>query len=235
MSKVLMAILVQFVVTSLIFVFVNCVPGYVHLHNQDEIHESNFVLLDEPQLCPSSSSNLLIAIKTSPTNRVQRDAVRQTWLVTAKQLNIPHVFVMGSTKDEKVLDSVLDETRSTRDIIIGRPIDNYFNLTLKALFLYSWTRTYCPNKWILYVDDDTLVNLNNIHEFLNPVPFPAGVSKELRLAREVPNPSAIYCRALRNYPVIRDTNWKWFVSKEVYGPDRYPDYCLGNQLILIKF
>lgn len=206
---------------------VNGLPDYVHLHTQSEINETNIVLLDKSELCANYDrdlsnpvkTNLLIAVKTWPGNKEQRDVLRRTWIKDVKDVyHVPIIFVMGSTFDKQMVKELIAEDQEHQDMVIGKPVDNYYNLTLKAIFLLSWTRTYCSNRWLLYVDDDTIVNVKNVIELVN---------EKTRKLSSNSTQLQMYCHALRGYPVIRDRNSKWFVSRQVWPDSQYPDYCLG--------
>lgn len=222
------ATLVSFLL--LLVSLVICLPDYVHLHTQLELNETNIVLLDKSQLCSnnehklkksnqSKQPKLVIAIKTWPGNKKQRDVLRRSWGKEAKELSVPIVFMMGSTFDKKVVKELIVEDEEHQDMVIGKPVDNYYNLTLKAIFVLSWTRTYCSDRWLLYVDDDTIVNVKKVLEFVhhNNNINSTNNSTELRM----------YCHALRGYPVVRQVNSKWFLSRQVWPEATYPDYCLG--------
>jgi len=211
-----------FVIIVLIYVqeVYMVLPNYVHLHTIEEIEETKCILLDKLNVCEDSQSandSLLIAIKTAPINRDQRDILRKTWLAEAIEHQVPYIFVLGSTTDEKLLDELLIENILHNDLLIGKLVDNYYNLTLKGLFLLAWTKTYCSTKWLLYVDDDGIVN----------------VQKAIDFVASVKNGSdrVLYCQIIR-FPVDRNPESKWFVSKSIWKSDNYPDYCSGNGYLI---
>lgn len=190
-------------------------PNYVRLHTLEDIIETNYVVLNKLNLCNDSqnvSSSLLIAIKTAPVNRDQRDIVRQTWLVDVIEHQIPYIFVLGSTTDGKLLDELLLEDILHNDLLIGKPVDNYYNLTLKGMFLLTWAKTYCSNHWLLYVDDDVIVNVQRTIDFVVSMKH---VSEH------------VFYGQISRFPVNRNTKSKWFVSKLIWKSDRFPDYCHG--------
>ena len=48
----------------------------------------------------------------------------------------------------------------------GHFIDNYFNLTLKTISMMKWISDYCYKvKYVLKVDDDMFVNMQNLTDF----------------------------------------------------------------------
>ena len=195
-------------------------PSYVHLHTLDEIAETSYVLLDKPELCKSSGNNrddLLIAIKTAPGNRDQRNILRQSWLIDVMEHRILYIFVLGATIDERLTEEILIEDRTYNDLIIGKPVDNYYNLTLKGLFLLAWTNSYCYDRWLLYVDDDSIINVKKAINFMTTVK-----NKRDRV---------IYCQPMYQ-PVIRNPDSKWFIPRSVWKHDKYPTYCSGNGYLI---
>src|SRR2546423_11539026 len=82
------------------------------------------------------------------------------------------------------------------------------------MFVMNWASTYCQRaSWILYVDDDTVVNLRNAMNFVT------------KTGNETRN--SINCGTNIKAPVIRDPNYKWYLSPESYNQTHYPPYCIG--------
>ncbi|UJR11170.1 hypothetical protein I4U23_015351 [Adineta vaga] len=134
--------------------------------------ETNDVVLHKLNLCKDSqytNSQLFIAIKSSTKNFHQRQLVRQTWLPEVLQYHIPYVFVLRSTDDGELLDKLLKEDKQYHDLIMGKFVDDYYNLTLKSIFTLTWTKFYCPTRWLLYTDDDAIINIENIVRFITSI------------------------------------------------------------------
>ncbi|CAF4161700.1 unnamed protein product [Adineta steineri] len=190
-------------------------PDYVHVHTFEEIIETNYVLLDKLNICDdlkNMNNRILIAIKTAANNYIQRQIVRQTWLIEVKEHHIPYVFVLGSTNDEKLIDEILDEDNIYNDLLIGKPVDNYYNLTLKAMFIFAWTKVHCPSRWLFYVDDDTIINAQQVIDFIS-------------LRKNVLN-RVLYCHMGQHF-ARRNPQSKWFVPMSIWEPALYPKYCQG--------
>ena len=195
-------------------------PDYVHAHTMEEIAEANYVLLDKLDLCQSSENSnvsFLIAIKTSPGNREQRNVLRRTWLIEVMEHRIPYIFVIGDTKNQQLAEELLIEDTTYNDLLIGKPVDDYYNLTLKIVFLMAWTKHYCPTHWLLYMDDDSIVNTQNAIDFVT--------SKQNETDR------VIYC-TLMDQTVIRELDSSWFVPKSIFKPETYPPFCSGNGYLI---
>jgi hypothetical protein len=203
------------VLATLTHVTFSMLPSYVHLHTAEEIMETQYTVLNKLNICLDSvttQQSLLIAIKTSPANYEQRNILRKTWLIDVINNDMSYIFVLGSTTDKTLSDKILREDKDHEDLLIGKTIDNYYNLTLKSIFITHWTKTHCPRRWLLYVDDDTIVNVQNTINFV----------------AEVKNSTngGLYCRIRDSY-VIRNSNSKWFVPTSIWHPEKYPAYCHG--------
>ncbi|CAF1660784.1 unnamed protein product [Adineta ricciae] len=186
-----------------------------------DLNETNFVILNKINVCenlPNTTHPLLIAIKSAPDHRLQRNVLRLTWLKELTQHHIPYIFILGATTDENLLRDIALEDLEYQDLVMGKPIDNYHNLTLKVIFLFAWTKTYCPSRWLLYTDDDTIVNVQSMFQFLDSV---RNESK-----------SAIYCHLMQGNPVLRDPNSKWFVPESLWKSNVYPNHCSGGGYLL---
>jgi hypothetical protein len=198
-------------------------PNYVHLHTEAEIMETHYVTLNKLNVCahaPATENGIFIAIKSAAVNIAQRKIVRQTWLIDATQHEIPYVFVLGSTVESAFTDELLQEDREHNDLLIGKPIENYYNLTLKSIFILNWSKIHCSTRWLLYVDDDAIVN----------------VKRAIALVASLKDKSerVLYCH-VQDSEVIRDPNSKWYVPVSVWASPRYPIYCHGSGCLISPY
>jgi len=196
-------------------------PTYVHLHTPEEINETNYVILDKPNICNktrSTEDDLIIAIKTAAHDHIQRNYIRQAWLTEVRKLNIAYVFILGSVTNDTLLRKLLREDSRYNGLVIGKPVDNYYNLTLKTIFTVAWVKAHCPSRWLIYVDDDVFLNGNNTIEFIQSM-------------KNVTD-RAIYCCREWNGPIIRDPNSPLYMPESVFKPNFYPDYCTGSGYLI---
>ena len=190
-------------------------PEYVHEHTSGEMDLTAAVLVHKPSICVSSQNShnkVLIAIKTAVTHHNRRNVLRQTWLTHVVLKNIPYIFVLGTSINDDEIKNLQVEHEKYNDLVIGKFIDDYYNLTLKTTFAIFWTKTYCPDHWLLYVDDDTIVNIMNVLNFITSV--------------QSTSIHAIYCNIYHRGP-IRNANSKWFVPYTVWNNTYYPKLCHG--------
>jgi len=187
--------------------------GRKFIHTPEELSLIDNVLI-EPNLCHDEMSpKLLIAIKSDPTEIVQRTAIRMSWLTLAKNYSVEHVFVLGTQPDGSIRKDVLKENSRFADLIVGDFDDDFYNLTLKSLLTLNWTANHCPNRWLLYVEDNTIVNVDNVLKFIT------NASSDSR--------STIYCSPKNGDETMVDRYEKspTYVSKHTYSNDIFPSFC----------
>lgn len=199
----------------LLFVIVPVIDGQRDLHSVSDLMFASRVFPDfEPRIIRCNES-LVILVKSGIENMDRRQAIRETW---GRSSGCRPMFVLGYAVDPLLMQSIVQEKSEFGDIVMGSFVDDYYNLTLKAVFALSWSRDHHPDKWLLYVDDDVLVHPANLRHFVNRIPD----SSEGR----------IYCSVLKHGPVIRDAENKWFVDEDVYPTAVYPDYCSGSATLI---
>lgn len=77
-------------------------------------------------------------------------------------------FVLGATNIQSIEDSLEAESYMYSDIIRGRFIDSYNNLTLKTISSLEWVDTYCPRAaYVLKTDDDMFINVLRLMAFID--------------------------------------------------------------------
>uniref|UniRef100_A0A914PXN1 Hexosyltransferase n=1 Tax=Panagrolaimus davidi TaxID=227884 RepID=A0A914PXN1_9BILA len=85
--------------------------------------------------------------------------------------------------------------------------------------LYQWQQYYCSNvDYFLRADEDTLLVGSRFEYWLN---------KEFNAISSRFDQKVIFGHLLRNSPVLRNPNDRWYVSFEWYDKPTYPDYVGG--------
>ncbi|KAK0133243.1 Beta-1,3-galactosyltransferase 1 [Merluccius polli] len=156
-------------------------------------------------------------IPVAPLDQVARNAIRKTWggEKTVLGKRVSHFFLLGQAKDQgKALqDQLLRESQEHRDLLQGNFLDSYRNLTIKTILMLEWLASRCPNaSYGIKTDSDVLLNVHSLIEGVIPS-----------------TPTHLYMtgNVLRQAPVHRDPNSKWFTPKEVFAESQYPPYVLG--------
>lgn len=120
-----------------------------------------------PELCPALGARLrlLVLVSSAPEHAAARDAVRLTWGHFAARADVAVAFVLGAAPP--ALRAAIDaEDALYGDVIEGRSVDSYSNLTLKTLSMLEWVDTYCPRApRLLKTDDDMFINIPRLLQF----------------------------------------------------------------------
>ncbi len=117
----------------------------------------------------SKKQNTFFAVVSAPGNFEKRETIRHTWF---RHLNCSHIiaFILALTEDATIQRRIEEESKEHDDIIQMNFVDNYHNLTLKAVGLLNWLDENCPRiSYILKCDDDIYVNIPNFSAFLGNV------------------------------------------------------------------
>ncbi|CAF1107164.1 unnamed protein product [Didymodactylos carnosus] len=161
----------------------------------------------------TTTSPLVIIVKSLATNFEQRHILRDTWIKQAKQEQLVVYFMVAKIVNLKQQQlKIENENQLYQDIIQASFIDNYYNLTLKTLSILYWIKTRCNTKEINYlviVDDDSWINIGRLKSnCLNKLYH--GITGNLYRA-EKPHREG-----------------KWAVSLNDYPQDLYPAFLAGG-------
>ncbi|XP_002740042.1 beta-1,3-galactosyltransferase 1-like [Saccoglossus kowalevskii] len=172
---------------------------------------------------PRSINNVFVLMMTpiSPLKADKRAVIRNVRgrLKEVDGYQIRHVFVMGrpTVNVSSILNTLKLESDTFMDLVVLDFDDSYYNLTLKTMMLLRWAVTYCPNaKYVMKVDDDVFVNLDNLIPLLSEAP------------REGYAVGYVYVQS----KPIRKTWNKWYVSEEEWSYEFYPPYPTGPAYVL---
>ncbi|XP_054156772.1 beta-1,3-galactosyltransferase 5-like [Oppia nitens] len=187
-----------------------------YVHNNQEIELTKVVVID-PKHCNTSHDIVVLILSAGQSTGKYfnyRQELRSGWVGVMKSRNIGVWFAIALNNNQTVNEELLIESNKYNDIIQFGFVDHYYNLTLKSIAIQRWLHRYCPSvKYGLKADDDIFVNVDLLLEVLSD--FKTGISGYL----------------LKNSDVIREVGNKWYIPKQYYSPDNYPDYLLGSAYI----
>jgi hypothetical protein len=172
------------------------------------------------ELCPDLGKNLqlLIAITSAPSNKDARMAIRQTWGHYSQRSDVNIAFLLGSTDDPQLVKELQDENKLYGDLICGRFLDSYNNLTLKTVSLLEWVDNYCKNiKFVLKTDDDMFINVPKLLSF---------IEKHAKVKR------TIFGKLAKNWKPVRNESSKYYISPSEYKPAIFPDFTTGPAYLM---
>jgi len=160
----------------------------------------------------SSSLLLLVLVRSAPENVENRRTIRETWGRGFHRV----LFLLGAVESRAAQAALEEENRTYRDLVQGRFLDSYRNLTYKHIMGLKWTAYYCPGaRYLLKTDDDVFVNSPAVLDFLSQDLSPWGARR------------LILCPTLTFGHVVRSLKSKWRVSPQEYPGRIYPPYCAG--------
>ncbi|XP_011149907.1 beta-1,3-galactosyltransferase 5 [Harpegnathos saltator] len=173
-----------------------------------------------PERCPNlgKDMDLVVIVMSAPTHLDARTAIRQTWGHYGQRSDMSVLFMLGTTNDRKVETILRKEQNMYNDIIRGRFLDSYSNLTLKTISTLEWVGSYCPKvKYLLKTDDDMFINVPRLLAF---------VSKHAR------DRNVIFGRLARKWKPIRNRKSKYYVSQAQFQQSIFPDFTTGPAYLL---
>lgn len=184
--------------------------------------------LIKPEDCAQIDDNstlFFIGLSSSPKNFHFRQAIRQTWQADANQrsknskLKAIIRFFVGKSFSKKRNEFLRAEGEKYGDLVQADFFDTYRNMTLKTVSMFEYASKYCSQASFYFKsDDDCWVNVPKLME-----KYAAKKGKE------------IFVGELRkNAKPILDTNHRWYVSKEEYQGNVFPDYVSGGGYLLSK-
>ena len=75
-----------------------------------------------------------------------------------------YMFCIGSTLDENIQISLEEESQEYGDLVQGDFLDNYYNLSYKAIMGNLWVAEFCSQaQFVVKTDDDMYVDLYEVH------------------------------------------------------------------------
>ncbi|KAM9341908.1 beta-1,3-galactosyltransferase 4 [Pholidichthys leucotaenia] len=184
-----------------------------------------FLLMPSPLVCQRAKPFYIAMVTSAPANQRARQAIRDTWggEVDVRGLRVMTLFMVGVASDPGLAKLLIAEAREKGDLVQGRFVDTYSNLTLKTLAMLGWVRRFCPQAhFMAKVDDDVLLNPSALIHFLNGSrnPYEQG---DLYLGR-------VHLRVGPD----RDPDSKHYLPAGAYPPSVFPDYCSGTTYVLSR-
>jgi len=177
--------------------------------------------VDSPLLCPDEGEavKLLIIITSAPAHRDARLAIRQSWGHFGTRKDIAIGFLVGAA-GLSTDDAIAAENYMYNDIIRGRFVDSYNNLTLKTISMLEWVDANCPRaSFILKTDDDMFINVQKLLGFIE---------------KHSADKRTIYGRLAKRWKPIRNKKSKYYVSPQQYAPATFPQFTTGPAYLMTR-
>lgn len=124
--------------------------------------------INNAKMCASSGPLSHIVLVHSATQHFMRRAsIRETWANQRlfRDNNMRIVFLLGMPEREATQTLIEHETMLYKDVIQGKFLDSYSNLTHKGVLGLRWVSEHCQNaKFVVKVDDDVFLNVFKLME-----------------------------------------------------------------------
>ncbi|XP_032677333.1 beta-1,3-galactosyltransferase 5-like [Odontomachus brunneus] len=173
-----------------------------------------------PERCPNlgKDMDLVVIVMSAPTHLDARTAIRQTWGHFGQRSDMSVLFMLGTTSDRKIETILRKEQYMYNDMIRGRFLDSYSNLTLKTISTLEWVDSYCSKvKYLLKTDDDMFINVPRLLAFVN---------------KHAKDRNVIFGRLARKWKPIRNRKSKYYVSQAQFQQSVFPDFTTGPAYLL---
>uniref|UniRef100_A0A1B6CA38 Hexosyltransferase n=2 Tax=Clastoptera arizonana TaxID=38151 RepID=A0A1B6CA38_9HEMI len=176
--------------------------------------------ISSTDLCPEFGAQLklMVAVTSAPQHKDARMAVRQTWGHFGQRKDVVIAFVVGLTLKSDIEAGISMESEMYGDIIQGKFVDSYDNLTLKTVSILEWVDNYCSHaRFVLKTDDDMFINMPKLLEF---------VDSHWNSKR------TIFGRLAKKWKPIRNSRSKYYASVDQFPPSVFPDFTTGPAYLL---
>ncbi len=120
------------------------------------------------QLISIEKTYLVIVIFSAFSNEERRHAIRETWIRLALNRKYKHYFIVGTLDlNQNELNAIYSEQRIHNDLILFPHLkDTYSSLSHKLLSTLKWFSNKIEFKYLLKVDDDSFVQIDQLFDEL---------------------------------------------------------------------
>ncbi|XP_066499662.1 beta-1,3-galactosyltransferase 4 [Hoplias malabaricus] len=201
--------------------------GVVLPQSMPPTRPEEYLLMPSPLVCQRAKPYLMTLVTSAPDNQKARQAIRDTWggEVQVRGHRVMTLFMVGQTSDPGLAKQLVEEARERGDLVQGRFMDSYANLTLKTLSMLAWARRFCPQaRFLAKVDDDVMFNPSALLRYLTS--NWGGSENEL--------PELYIGRVHMRVAPDRNPASKHFMSEDLFGGSVFPDYCSGTAYVLSR-
>nr|XP_054761256.1 beta-1,3-galactosyltransferase 5-like [Lytechinus pictus] len=164
---------------------------------------------------------LLVLVKSAPSHKSLRDAIRETYASGIKEYNVSArvLFVLGNTEDEQNRKAIGKEAELYGDILQVDFTDHYYNLTIKLVMSFEWVVNFCRDtEFVMSIDDDVMLDVVTLVQDLEALPM----ERQSDFFLGMPN----------TYPPNRKVFSKWYIPRELYPEDTYPVSPFGHGYVM---
>lgn len=195
---------------------------YKYIHNPESLCKKNIIE-------PIKQIFLLIMIISAPEKAGRRNIIRSSygnekdWEAFANHnLTVLTVFLLGKTNNATLQMDIDKESDLHGDIVQEDFVDCYDNLTTKTVMGLKWVTNHCRHATYVIKLKDTAVIVQTklyqrwLYTALIDVPKTTWAAGQVRMDAQV----------------FRNTDDKFYISKDFYAFPTYPPYLDGQGYVL---
>ena len=185
-------------------------------HSAAELSLTNQVVIQQRDCYPNETPIFVhTAASTSGKYFNRRQVIRRTWAREAYKYKMRILFVIGVPRDLSIERSLKAEADKNHDILQFNFIEDYYNLTLKAISLLKWSYRHCSNSpYMVKTDDDVVLNMPMLYQLVRQRKIPSGLTG-----------------LVMTTPANRENGHKWHMPEHLYPKDSY-EFLAGFSYLL---
>ena len=190
-------------------------------HSREELELIKELTIE--QNCNDDSVHVFVHSAATSSGKYfeRRQATRDTWAHKAVLNDMKVIFVLAQPRDDSTQTQIITESERFGDILQFNFIDDYHNLTLKAVALLRWIALKCTTSaYIVKTDDDIIVNVERLRQNIDKRIFLSGITGKM----------FVKSKPVRD--ISDQYGHKWLVPKYIYDKDYYPPYISGAAYVV---
>ena len=185
-------------------------------HVPEELALTNQVVLNQRDCTPDETP---IFIHTAAVNSgkyyERRMTIRRTWGREAAKYKMRLLFVIGVPRNLIIERQLKAESDKYGDILQFNFIEDYYNLTLKAIAELKWAYRHCRNsRYMVKTDDDVVMNMPMLYQLVQRQKIPSGLTG-----------------LVMTTPANRQPGHKWYMPRRYYHKESY-EFLAGFSYLL---
>lgn len=201
---------------ALLLLCVVVVESRNYRHTAVELARTNQVVINNRNCAPDETPIFVhTAAQTSGKYFDRRMTIRRTWAREAAKYRMRVLFVIGVPPSLAKERAIKAEARKYGDILQFNFLENYYNITLKAISLLKWSYRHCgQSRYMVKTDDDVIVNMPMLYHLVQQQKIPSGLTG-----------------LVMTTPANRQFGHKWYMPREYYHRESY-EFLAGFSYLL---
>ncbi|KAJ6220587.1 hypothetical protein RDWZM_006399 [Blomia tropicalis] len=192
----------------IIAIFVSMVVCRNYRHTRLELALTNQTTISQTD-CATNETPIFVHTAGHIAGKYfqRRMTIRRTWKREAHKHGLRVIFVigrpdprLGQNETNRIQRQLVKEADQYNDILQFNFVENYYNLTLKAIAELRWAEIHCNrSRHLIKVDDDVLLNIPYLDAWLQKGNLPSGMIGRML-----------------NTPANRTPGHKWYMPTRYY-------------------